>query len=200
MFLLTKKELFYSIRKGSRTHYGIPDNYEMDKKVEYDLKPENGFFYRKLKPKFFDLGFTWTETDERFALLTYKETEGKTLENMLKEASTPSEYGSMSPLLSLTVGAVHSPAGVDGSFSLIEGLQYPTWRGFLIETVDCPLAVLMRATLDETQSVRISLASLDGIPELIQKVLAFDSNVKVREALIANESVSETWRVVAALN
>lgn len=171
----------------------------MDSIYIHDLNIKQGFFYNKLKPKFFTMGYRWTEVDESFAILAYKQNNYSVLEGMLNQASVPSEYGDMSPLLSLSVGAVYSLPALNGEFSLPLGLQHSSWRQFLLEVLNFPDQVLLKTAYDPSVYVRETLASLELIPLSVQKVLSFDNEKQVREQLLQNPHVEAHWKTIAAL-
>lgn len=165
----------------------------------YYLNVKQGFFFDKLKPKFFAMGYRWTDMDESFAILAYKQENYSVLEGMLNQASFPSEYGDMSPLLSLSVGAVYSAPALSGDFSLPLGLQHAAWRQFLLEVLEFPETMLVKTASDPSVSVRETLASLEHLPEPVQEVLSFDIEKRVRLQLLQNPSVDEHWKTIIAL-
>lgn len=173
--------------------------YAMDGIDVYELNVKDGFFLNKLTPKFFAMGYRWTGVDETFAILAYKQSNYSVLEGMLNQATVPAEYGEMSPLLSLSVGAVYSPPALAGEFSLPLGLQHATWRQFLLEILQFPEQVLLKTTHDPSVSVRETLASLDSLPLSVQEILAFDREKQVRLRLLQNPHVDIHWKTIVAL-
>lgn len=162
---------------------------------------ESSLFSAKLLPKFYMLGFSWTKTDEVLAMTAYREEKAYAVERMIKGAGLPADpsSGELSPLLSMSVGALCSPVGASGEFSLERAVPYPGWRGFLLETVQCPASVLTAAANDPNTAVRFALASVINIPNEAQEILARDREWRVREQLAMNVHVEDHWRALAAL-